>query len=343
MAYSTPPASPSLSGLALAQAAWAEVARIPGADGLAGDDGTQAFVPGTVEFVALLRGIGQLLLPDDAPHDRLSVLSERLTGPLFAFSPARDAFVTLLRGPSVADVAAVQAKYGPNTDTRTGDDTYVFTPDDPHARTLWDAGGEDTLDLSAFTRACSITLEPGRYSFLAFSGGQALKALGIARGCSIENVVSGSGDDRLRGSAADNRIDGGAGADRLWGGAGDDVLIGGPGRDTLHGGGGADRFVFVDGDLAARGARGCDVIADFAHGELDLIDLSAIDADVAAPGDQAFAWIGTGAFSGRAGELRLGSGGSAVLIFGDTDGDGHADFAVRVVGTQTLDVADFVL
>ena len=60
----------------------------------------------------------------------------------------------------------------------------------------------------------------------------------------IENIIGGSGNDRLEGSAvgADtiNRLEGGAGTDTLLGYGGADTLIGGAGNDTLWGGDGFD-------------------------------------------------------------------------------------------------------
>ena len=51
-------------------------------------------------------------------------------------------------------------------------------------------------------------------------------------------------------------------------------------------------------------AATADVVADFNRAEGDRIDLSAIDADVYAAGNQAFTFIGTAAFSGTPGEIR---------------------------------------
>ena len=56
----------------------------------------------------------------------------------------------------------------------------------------------------------------------------------------IENLIGGSGDDRLDGNARSNRLEGGAGADTLLGRDEADTLIGGPGNDTLWGGNGFD-------------------------------------------------------------------------------------------------------
>ena len=80
---------------------------------------------------------------------------------------------------------------------------------------------------------------------------------------------------------------------------------------------------------------------DFASGT-DRIDLSAIDAIAGTAGDDAFAYIGAGAFTGVAGQLRAFTAEGYVQIYGDMDGDAFADLHIVAVGTQIL-VTDFVL
>ncbi len=60
-------------------------------------------------------------------------------------------------------------------------------------------------------------------------------------------------------------------------------------------------------------------------------------------GDQKFAFIGTGAFTGVAGQLHYLHEGSTTFVEGDTNGDGAADFAIRLNGLVALVGADFVL
>jgi hypothetical protein len=60
-------------------------------------------------------------------------------------------------------------------------------------------------------------------------------------------------------------------------------------------------------------------------------------------GDQAFAFIGNGVFSHAAGELRYEQVGSATIVEGDTNGDGVADFWIRLDGVHTLQAGDFGL
>jgi Ca2+-binding RTX toxin-like protein len=67
------------------------------------------------------------------------------------------------------------------------------------------------------------------------------------------------------------------------------VLNGGNAADTLVGGSSAGRFVFTA--LTNSSPAAPDTIVDFTHG-VDLIDLSAIDANTSASGNQAFAFAG---------------------------------------------------
>jgi Ca2+-binding RTX toxin-like protein len=125
---------------------------------------------------------------------------------------------------------------------------------------------------------------------------------------------------------------GGAGNDAITGSAGNDILSGGLGGDSLRGGAGSDTFLYRSVlDSSAQGDR--DGIQDFTLG--DRIDLSGIDA-VAGGGNDAFTFIGAGAFTHQAGELQaVNTSGPIWTVSGDTDGDGAADFQLIVV------VADF--
>lgn len=86
-----------------------------------------------------------------------------------------------------------------------------------------------------------------------------------------------------------------------------------------------------------------DQILDFVTG--DKIDLTAIDANPATATNDAFAWIGTGAFTGQAGELRGSAAGNVWTIQGDTDGNGVADFqlVVTVADSHAIGSGDFFL
>ncbi len=166
----------------------------------------------------------------------------------------------------------------------------------------------------------------------------------ILSGGAGRDLLKGSrGDDRLIGKGGGDVLRGGSGGDVLKGGAGRDKLIGGAGRDVMTGGAGADTFDFNSptetGDTAATRDR----ITDFSQTDGDVIDLSGIDADSGAAGNQAFAFIGTAAFSGTAGELRYVQNGANTIVQADLDGDGAADLQIRLDGLIALTAGDFVL
>jgi serralysin len=80
-------------------------------------------------------------------------------------------------------------------------------------------------------------------------------------------------------------LEGGSCNDVLRGGAGNDILFGGAGKDVLIGGTGADMFVFKQTNDSTPGQA--DRIIDFSHAQGDHIDLSSIDPNTHAAGDQA--------------------------------------------------------
>ena len=138
---------------------------------------------------------------------------------------------------------------------------------------------------------------------------------------------------------ATNVLKGGAGTDDLAGGDGDDRLVGGAGKDTLVGGAGHDKFDFNAPGESVKGVKR-DVISGFQESDKDKIDLATIDANATISGNQVFHFIGGHAFHGVAGELRYAGG----IVSGDVDGNGIADFEIKVVGIAGAAYAqDFVL
>lgn len=133
----------------------------------------------------------------------------------------------------------------------------------------------------------------------------------------------------------------GAGNDTLIGGAKDDQFYGRMGQDVMTGGGGNDTYYFRA--VGESTAAAMDHITDFNAG--DHIDLSAIDASTSHTGNDAFAFIGEGAFSHVAGELRVVGSGSDWTIQGDIDGDGIADISIAVttIGGYNFAANDFIL
>ncbi|MGK9171338.1 M10 family metallopeptidase C-terminal domain-containing protein [Inquilinus limosus] len=139
-------------------------------------------------------------------------------------------------------------------------------------------------------------------------------------------------------------LHGSAGADSLTGDGLANVLNGWAGKDQLTGGGGADRFTFHAVTHSAVGDA-ADRVADFSHAQGDRIDLSVIDADTTQAGNQGFSFIGTGTYSGAAGQLRYQQfgDGTTTVVAGDVNGDGTSDFHIRCAGTIAFASADFVL
>jgi len=56
-----------------------------------------------------------------------------------------------------------------------------------------------------------------------------------------------------------------------------------------------------------------------------------------------FAFVGTAAFDGHAGELRYEEISGNTYLYGDTNGDGAADFMIRLDGLHALVSADLTL
>ncbi|WP_374276182.1 M10 family metallopeptidase, partial [Brevundimonas sp.] len=163
------------------------------------------------------------------------------------------------------DIAAIQDLYGADFTTQSGATVYSFDPltgemtvngtsaGIPGAnrvfRTLWDGGGSDTIDLSAYSTNLDIDLNPGKGIDLDVGGTlqraqlsstvyaahhiyMSLLYNGDTRSL-IENATGGTGDDILRGNLAANLLKGGAGNDTLSGGLGADTLTLGAGTDTV--------------------------------------------------------------------------------------------------------------
>ena len=221
--------------------------------------------------------------------------------------------------------------------------------------TLNGGDGIDTADFSGAAGVVNVNLT---------STGAQNTGSGSDTLTSIENVIAGAGNDKLTGNAMVNVLDGGAGNDviagqagadtlkgglgndSLFGGDGDDFLIGGEGMDVMQGNFGADTFVFTSlADSVVGSSR--DLISGFDRGTErtgpDLIDLSLIDA-ITGGSDDAFAFIGSGAFSSVAGELRFfAQNANTMVVEGDVNGDGVADFQIAVSTGLTLQSSDFLL
>ncbi len=222
-----------------------------------------------------------------------------------------------------------------------GNDTFLV--DNIGDRTVEMAGGgADTVQAGITWKLADqievLTLSAGKGSI----GGTGNALANTIIGNEGANLLRGAGgNDRLFGGLGNDYLRGGADNDALNGGAGHDKLYGDLGKDVLTGGADADIFGFTAGSTGAT-QRSADRITDFNHTQKDLIDLSAIDANTALAGDQAFAFIGNAAIS-AAGQLHFVQLSGSTYVEGDTNGDGKADLVIRLDGLHDLVAGDFVL
>ncbi len=128
---------------------------------------------------------------------------------------------------SPLDIAALQYLYGPNPNSRSGDDTYVFDSENPNF--IWDGSGTDTIDASGAPDSVTIFLTPGYHGFigrtkkyeLITSPGQ----ITVNFGTEIENLKGSAFSDVLTGNHLNNVIEGLAGSDTIDGKEGIDTVV----------------------------------------------------------------------------------------------------------------------
>ncbi len=126
--------------------------------------------------------------------------------------------------PMIYDIAPLQYLYGANTLYNSSDTNYSYNPNTPFIETIWDGGGNDTLDFSNFNKKNILNLEDGQSSTIGFDVNWSLvDNLGIAFNAIIENAVGGSGDDQITGNKYKNNIQGNAGDDAIDGGSDYDI------------------------------------------------------------------------------------------------------------------------
>jgi Ca2+-binding RTX toxin-like protein len=166
-----------------------------------------------------------------------------------------------------------------------------------------------------------------------------------------DTVIGGAGNDYLFGDEGNDIVQGGDGYDYLQGytgndlldgGIGDDLLAGGTGADVLAGGAGSDTFLYYDAADSTPSAA--DQITDFSAD--DQLDLSLVDADIAAADDQAFAGLGNAPAAHSLWFTSTGSnadGSVDLTIYGDVNGDTVADFAVNLHATAGFSADNITL
>jgi len=205
-------------------------------------------------------------------------------------------------------------------------------------------GGADTVSYALAGSKVTVSLANTKAQATGGSGTDTIINIESCVGSIFNDILTGNDlDNILNGGLGNDTLSGGKGADTLIGGNGNDTLIGGAGKDTLTGGLGADVFRFDA--LADTGLTSgtWDIITDFNYAQHDIIDLSRIDANELKTGDQAFAFIGTAAFSSTdaTGQLRFDA--ATHILYGSTDKDSAAEFAIQLTGVVSLVGTNFKL
>ena len=251
------------------------------------------------------------------------------------------------------DIAGLQAEYGANYVTNSGDTTYGWDPNTgqtfvngvgqgvPSANriflTVWDGGGKDTYDFSSYSTNLNVNLGPGSWTTvstaqLANLGGSHLAAGNIANALLyqnnpaslIENVIGGSGNDTIVGNVADNEF---------TGGRGNDFLDGAAGTNTARFSGSASDYSVTqnaDGswtvaDLRAGAPDGTDTLKNIQYLKFSN---STLALGTSAPQNSAPVAVDDSYATGMNTQLVLSSG--AGVLANDTDPDGNALTAALV-------------
>lgn len=160
---------------------------------------------------------------------------------------------------------------------------------------------------------------------------------------SVLNAVLADEAHNFSGSSGNDTYAGTRFSDRIKGNGGNDKLTGGIGADKLWGGAGADTFIFKSVKDSTVKSSGRDTIFDFSIAQKDKVSLSAIDANTLKKGNQAFEFIGTRDFSGKAGELQYKKTSSDTYVSGDVNGDKVADFTIHFDDPIDFQASYFIL
>jgi hypothetical protein len=156
------------------------------------------------------------------PYDGLTPLPAELDDARYTVMSQNSFYNFAPTTPMLLDIAAIQYLYGANYDTRPGNDAYVYNESRTYHETIWDGGGIDTIQYSGW-RDAKIDLNSGHssriglpvYSELVELHGQTYDNVWIAYGATIENAITGGGNDVLIGNAGNNLLSGGDGRDTV--------------------------------------------------------------------------------------------------------------------------------
>ena len=262
--------------------------------------------------------------------------------------------------PQIHDIAGIQAIYGADMTTRTGNTVYGFnstadrtafdfTVNTRPIVTIWDAGGTDTIDFSGWSTSSVINLNQGQFS----SGGGSVEFLSLAEvnanraaaGFAARSQATYDFYEGLRislgladGLFKDNvAIAYGATIENAVGGAGDDLIFANEVANKIDGGSGRDTvsYAFANGgvyaNLSAGGGNG------YAKGDKyvsieDLIGSDFADTLVGdSGGNNLFGGAGNDKLVGGAGNDSLEGGAGADILQGG-EGTDSASYAYSESG-----------
>jgi Ca2+-binding RTX toxin-like protein len=215
-------------------------------------------------------------------------------------------------------------------------------------------GGSDALRIISAGKVSLSGQSAGNFESLSFQGTADTHVIltdGVVRAgqlMSVHDNLSGGGHLYFDGSKETDGafyINAGQEGSTLIGGQGDDVLAGWNGDDVLQGGAGADYIqgyfgddTFVFSRISDSRVAAPDTIKDLTDG--DTVDLSAIDANTKAAGDQAFKLVAE--FTHHAGQAVFAYDAGDTQLSLDVNGDGKADALILFNGDVTS-FAGFVL
>jgi Ca2+-binding RTX toxin-like protein len=197
---------------------------------------------------------------------------------------------------------------------------------------ILDARGADTIDGGAgfdnfsanFAGQVEIVISDSQ--IVNVTGGET-KSISNIEVISFSQRLSGNFNDIFNAAAASITVQlfGGAGNDILTGGSAADILEGDSGNDTVTGGLGADQFDF---DFLEEVDPIGDFVTDFEPG--DNVDLRGFTFAPPFGSGLPLSWLGTGAFTGAAGQVRYEASGGQTVIQLDSTGDGVADHLITL-------------
>jgi serralysin len=285
--------------------------------------------------------------------------------------------------PLLHDILTIQTKYGADPTTRSGNTVYGFNSTAGNAvydfsqnaypnLSIYDAGGNDTIDLSGFNQSVFLNLHAGSFS----SAAQAAPSLAqlnanraaltqlatvedpalsgfppavfgpisaAAYAATLNNfaangaakILADTGVAGVTALAYDNiSIAYGTTIENGIGGSARDVIWGNEVANRLDGRGGDDVIDGFEGADWLTGGAGADTFAFRFIEKGDTITDFATGSDKIDLRGTAvdFTFVGNAAFTNTAGELRFDNG----QLMGDVNGDGIADLVIYVQGSGVV-------